>query len=126
MMPYDVAIWERFIEKFPSAYKMVEYDHALGSTPQFDTVVNEATGGDAAKLYQYKIDVVAELDDRIDIIELKPNAGPSALGQVNSYVALYKRDRSPQKPLRPVVITDILRTDMQHLADDAGVTLIVV
>lgn len=125
MMPYDVAIWERFIEKYPDAYDFVSYDVKVGSAPAFDTVANPETGGDAINLYLRKIDVVGHKGANIDIIELKPKAGSSALGQVVGYGILYERDYTP--PTKPglVVITDVLGNDMQHLGDSMGVKVIV-
>lgn len=125
MKPADVAIWERFVSGNPSAYDKVYYDVAVGSTPEFDTTVNDTTGGTADMLYKKKIDVVGIKDGRVDIIELKPAAGASALGQVRSYVVLYKRDIAETPEPRPVLITDVLKPDMEILAEEMGVTVIV-
>lgn len=126
MMPYDVAIWERFIEKYPDAYDFVSYDVKVGSGPAHDTVVNPETGGDSINLYKRKIDVVGYKGERIDIIELKPRAGSSALGQVAGYGVLYKKDYTPPTEPNLVVITDQLGTDMDTLSSSMGVKLIVV
>ena len=126
MMPYDVAIWERFIEQFPNAYDYVQYDVKVGSAPKHDTIVNPDTGGDSINLYKKKIDVVAYKGDQIDIIELKPKAGPSALGQVQGYGILYKAEFSPPVEPKLVVITDQLGNDMGLLAHSMGVQLVVV
>lgn len=126
MMPYDVAIWERFIEQFPDAYDHVQYDVKVGSAPEHDTIVNTDTGGDALDLYKKKIDVVAYKGDQIDIIELKPNASASACGQVVGYGVLYTKEFNP--PTRPklVVITDAPKRDLGLIAHEMGVTIVVV
>ena len=82
MMPADVAIWERFIEKFPNAYNSVEYDVKVGAIPKFVTEHEDVAIQGQAPLYARKIDVVGHAGANIDIIELKPNAGMSTLGQV--------------------------------------------
>lgn len=124
MKPADVAIWERFINKNPGAYDQVYYDVAVGSAPDFDTVVGETPQSDDVKLYLKKIDVVGIKDGNVDIIELKPDAGASALGQVKAYVALYKRDIAESPEPRAVLLTDRIKPDMQMLADEMGVTLL--
>lgn len=126
MMPYDVAIWERFIEQFPDAYDHVQYDVKVGTPPEFDTVVHAPTGGDAINLYKKKIDVVGYKGDQIDIIELKPHAGASALGQIHGYGILYKAEFSPPVEPKLIVITDQLMPDMGLLAHTMGVQLVVV
>lgn len=126
MMPYDVAIWERFIEKYPDAYDFVSYDVKVGSAPEFDTVANPETGGDAINLYKRKIDVIGHKGERIDIIELKPKAGSSALGQVVGYSVLYEKDYSPPTKPNLVVITDQMGRDMDTLASAMGIKVIVV
>lgn len=125
MMPNDVAIWERFIENNPDAYDKVIYDFPVGSDPDFDTALGDSSGATAQALYKKRIDVVGLKGDKVDIIELKPNAGASALGQVRAYVELYKRDVSMTPVPRAVLITDTLRSDMDTLAQALGVTLII-
>lgn len=126
MMPEDVAIWERFIEKFPDAYDKVQYDLNVGKIPSFITDEPEEAQRKQAILYQRKIDVVGFKGTDIDVVELKPRAGTSSLGQVKGYVQLYIRDVNQASRPKPVVITDVFGLDMEALAFGAGVTLIVV
>ena len=126
MKPADVLIWERFIEKYPDAYETCQYDVEVGSPPDFDTIVNPETGGDAEALYKRKIDAVCVKNGNIDIIELKPNAGPSSVGQVKGYRTLYVRDLTPARTPRAVIITDKIRRDMPYIAEEEGVEMIAV
>ena len=126
LKPNDVAIWERFITTHPQAYIEVIYDLAVGTGANIaaGTEANLAAG--FKTLTQRKIDAIGIAPGVLDVIELKPAAGPSAIGQVLAYVALYKRDRSPDREPRPVIITDQLLPDMQMLCEAQGVELIVV
>lgn len=126
MKPNDVAIWERFITAYPDNYDYCQYDVLVGSDPAFDTTVTPDTGGDAWKLYQKKIDVVGFKGERIDIIELKPSAGASAVGQVLMYKKLYKKDYTPPTEPRCIIITDKVNPDTSEFAEDSGVKVIVV
>jgi hypothetical protein len=126
MKPYDVAIWERFIEAFPDVYDYVIYDQGVGLGAPFDPVVSIDTGGDVYKLYQRKIDVVGFKDGQVDIIEIKPQAGASALGQVVGYRELYVRDESPALIPKAIVVTDRLLPDMDMIAEKLGVQIVVV
>ena len=126
LKPADKIIWERFILAFPKQYDFVEYDVPVGSPPPFSTVVNPETGGDDLKLYKRKIDVVGYKGKQIDIIELKPHADTSALGQAKGYRTLYVRDYKPSAEVRAVVITDLIQRDMDELAEAEGVILVAV
>ena len=126
MMPEDVAIWERFMQQFPDMYDSCEYDVKVGQPPEFVTGHDDEAMRAQAPLYQRKIDVVGYKGDQIDIIELKPRASTSALGQVNGYRHLYMRDYTPPETPKAVVITDQLLPEMDELAAAAGVQLVVV
>lgn len=125
MKPADVAIWNRFIDANPSAFEEVCYDVPVGSGPDFDTVVNQETGGNVLKLYKKKIDVLAKAAGSLFVIEVKPQAGTSSIGQVKGYVTLYKRDYKPSELVKPVIVTDEQKRDMEFLAKEEGVMLLI-
>ena len=124
MKPNDVEIWDRFIRDNPEAYDSVQYDVAVGSAPDFDVTVGDSPNATALQLYKRKIDVVGFKNGRVDIIEIKPSAGSSALGQVLGYVLLYKRDIKLLPEPRPCLLTDKIGIDIQELADHMGVTIL--
>lgn len=126
MGPQDVAIWERFIAAYPDAYQTCQYDVPVGTPPQFDTTVNPATDGNVARLYMRKIDVVGFKQGGIDIIEVKPRAGMSAVGQVVGYRELYTRDYKPAVLPKAVIITDRSDPDLEQVAAAQGVRVFVV
>jgi hypothetical protein len=126
MMPFDVAIWERFIEQFPDMYDHVSYDVKVGSIPEFVKNEPDVTHQAQAPLYQRKIDVVGYKADQIDIIEIKPRAGTSALGQVVGYKLLYQRDFTPPVEPKAIVLTDHADDDLGHVAASMGVQVVVV
>lgn len=124
MKPNDVAIWERFIAANPAAFDECEYDVQVGYAPPFDPTVNDATGGDASALYKKKIDVVAFKAGQPFIIEVKPNAGHSAVGQLLGYVELYKQDYLPAAEPKAIILTDSPAPDTKLLADKYGIKIL--
>lgn len=126
MKPADVLIWERFMQKFPTAYDEVEYDVLVGTATPAPEETPENLKKDWEVLGKKKIDVVGFKVEGIDILELKPQAGASALGQVRGYADLYEAESGTALPVRPVLITDILKPDMEFLARKQGVKLIIV
>lgn len=126
MKPADIAIWERFIEKYPEMYHTVSYDFEIGTGPGFSTVVNPENGGEDLALYQWKMDAVGYKGTRVDLIEVKPRAGLSAIGQAACYELLWKRDIDPEGDDRAVIITDELRPDIKYLCDKLKIDIFVV
>lgn len=126
MGPEDRAIWIRFIEKFPDAYDECAYDVKVGKIPDFVLQSEDPAIRGQAPLYQRKIDVVAFLDGKVDIIELKPSATSSAIGQVSSYSYLFMRDISDGVKPGALVLTDRLLPEMEELAEVQGVRIIAV
>jgi len=121
MKPADVAIWERFIEKYPDLYTSVQYDFNVGDPPPFNTLNHDGEDLNQDMLYRLKIDVVGQKKGEIDIIEIKPNASASTIGQVQGYKALYIRDEEPKDIVRMVIITDKKNTNFEYLCQQAGV-----
>lgn len=126
MMPADVTIWERFIDTYPDAYDSVEYDVKVGTVPGFVTEHPDEIMRAQAVLYNKKIDVVGHNAGFISIIELKPRASMSTIGQVKGYLTLYKRDIKNTNDIQAIIITDALMPDMETLTKLESVKLIVV
>ena len=126
MKPKDVTIWERFIEKEPNAFLSVQYDVPVGTVADFVKEGNPKPGAGEELLYKRKIDVVGFNAGAIFIIELKPSAGSSAVGQIKLYDRLYKRDYSPPISTIKMIITDKMDDDVQAFAHAEGVRVIIV
>lgn len=125
MAPLDVDIWERFIKENPSAFDVVAYNVAVGGGTELDTVVNPETGGDINKLYQRKIDVVGRSNAGIVIIEIGPRASTGKIGQVKGYKSLYVRDFNTLERVEAIVLTDTLMPDVEFVAKEEGIRVVV-
>lgn len=122
----DTEIWNRFLAKYPDEYDRVQYDFHVGDPPPFNPLMDNGEDKNQDLLYKFRIDVIGHKGNDVDLIEVKPNAGPSALGQIRSYKTLYERDEEPTGRVNLVIITDTLRTNMDYLATQEGVRIIVV
>lgn len=126
MKPRDIEIWERFIDKYPDMYETCQYDFHVGDGPKFDTLLDDGTDTNQDALYRLKIDVVAHKGDTITIIEVKPNATASTIGQLIGYYKLYMRDEEPSKKVELAIVTDKENLNMQYLCKTDNVKLFVV
>ena len=126
LMPEDVAVWERFIAKFPEMYEYCQYDVLVGKVPAFVKEHEMESMRAQAPLYQKKIDVLATIQGQTDIIELKPICTMATVGQVEGYKYLYTRDYEPPVAPKAVVICGQTTEDVAEFAQKRGVMIVVV
>ena len=126
MFPGDVAVWERFLDKYGEIYTGFQYDMMCGVECEQFPRWEEPYRKDAAVLSRLRIDAVGFRSDGIDIIEVKPRAGSQAIGQVITYVDHYVNDYKPNLRVRGVIVTGEEDRNIPPIADKLGIAYIVV
>lgn len=126
MKPADIKIWERFMLAYPDKYDTVDYDVGLIQDKTAENTAADLVIAGDEQLYKYKVDVVGYNKDGIDIIELKDKATPAAIGQVSSYWVLYDKEIKPTEPTRAVIICGETSPDMDMLAKEHDILLLLV
>lgn len=122
----DKEIWERFIAQYPDSYNACQYDFHVGDAPPFNTLMDDDEDRNQDKLYRLRIDVIGHAGDHRDLIEIKPQAGTAAIGQIKAYKNLYVRDGFHKGTVGMVIVTDALKPNMEYLAKSEGVKVIIV
>ena len=122
----DTEIWNRFIEKYPKEYQYCQYDYHIGDAPAFNTLMDDDEDLNQDKLYRLRIDVIGFKTGYNDLIEIKPMAGVSTIGQIQSYKALFERDGHATDKTQAIIITDRIKPNMDYLCKQANIKLIVV
>lgn len=111
MTPSHIPLWQEFLKLHGNKYNAFEYDVLVGEgTPPIEGIP-EFAKKDWLDLTKKRIDVVGFRPDSIDIIEIKPRAGLSSLGQLLSYAQLFRLTRNPKLPVRLVLVTNFLTPD---------------
>lgn len=126
LFPKDINIWERFLDKFGKQYIGFDYDIKVGSGIEPPENATEADMRLIAGVYKKRIDAVGYMPDRTEIIEVKPSATFSAVGQILGYAALYRNEYPNQPAVMPVLLTDFETPDVRAFAVANGVKLIVI
>ena len=122
----ETAIWNRFITKYPDKYGRVDYDVTVGTGHELPDDLDEPWKSNARYLGKYKIDCVAYARGKHYVIEIRPNAGPSALGSTLSYAVLYESEKDFKVEAEPVLITDVERPDMRRLCEEHDIEYYVI
>lgn len=121
----DLPLWMAFKNELEQKYDLIEYSvrlHGQKLPPSEDPVY----AGMWEKITARRIDAVAHTTDRIDIIEFRPFAGPSAIGQLLMYKTLYEMEVKPTKPIKLILITDLITDHILLTAKAAGIEVIVI
>jgi hypothetical protein len=112
MKPGDIAVWDRYILKNPDIFDSVNYDMALGKGADPHPDHAEEIQRDHTILTQKKVDVVGYKDGIVYVIEVKPIANARALGQILTYVRLYKIDHPDDATVVPMVVCESVEREM--------------
>lgn len=124
MMPRDVHIWEKYIKANPGLFLSCDYDVPIGPTPDWLDDEKDAEKARQGFLYRKKIDVVAFAPDYIALIEVKPSAGSSALGQILGYELLFRQDFPNAPRTVPMVVTNQCQNGYKDIFPKMGVQLV--
>ena len=125
LRPEDVAIWERFIDKYPAYYESVEYDFKVGSGREYPSHFGEVIKNGATEHSRKRVDVIGYKGNEIHVIEVKPNASGNALGQVVEYTVLFREQYHGTETIVPVILTDITHPDTEHVAMTLGIKILI-
>jgi len=126
MFPHDIAIWKRFLAKYEKVYQRFEYDIRVGSGTSDVLGRTDEYARAQEILSKYRIDAVSTDQNGVKIIEVKPRATTSAIGQVIVYKELYERDYELQLPVIPAIVTDYEMPDMRYLTRELNIEYIIV
>jgi len=121
MLPYEAELWDRFLRVRTPLFVSIEYDVHVGDAPEPSPTLPDYLRGMFQSVYKHRIDAVAHDPDRIYVIEVKPRAGLSALGQVLAYKFLYERDYKPAKPVEMRIVCERKEMNIDEIAAQQNV-----
>jgi len=119
----EVPIWRRFLAQFREKFAKFEYDVHVGKGAEPHRVLPPNLQKALRVLTQKRIDVVGYRVGEVWLFEVKPNAGPSALGAVMMYEYFYRRDRAPRERIIKAVVTDQAGIEMAEVFEHYGIRL---
>lgn len=115
MFPRDIVIWERFVEKLGRLYDSFSYDVKVGTGRPENSDWSENIKRMNYILSTFRIDAVSHKGSKTTLFEVKPDAGPSAIGQILCYGELYERDKTSPETAHLAIITNRATPDIAHL-----------
>ena len=111
MLPRDAKLWQRFLFHHQDYFERFDYDVRVGDGVDIGPGFPDFAVTQAKLLTQKRIDAVGYHGTEIWVIEAKPDAGLSALGQLLGYRVLWN-NQYPQQPVTYLaIVTDFLGPD---------------
>lgn len=126
MGPEDRKLWRRFLLLREDEFEVFHYDVLVGPRIRVERKDLPWLGDLSEQLLSLRIDVIGLTKDEAWLIEVKPNAGLSALGQIMAYRYYLKPHQTEDLPLRAVIVTDFARHYMPELDEAFGIERIIV
>lgn len=124
MKPADVTVWERFINFNEGYFTSVDYDMHIGEGADFLPTGEDTPDGRENRLYQRKIDVVGYTPDKTWIVEVKPIADMSALGQILTYRSLTRNKAEFGEEPRFAVVCEEVSNEMKAVFQEYQIAVI--
>lgn len=126
MMPAEVPIWERFLNLHGEYYDAFDYDIHVGKGVGRIPGYSEEQQRQADAVSRKRIDAVGKRGPEVWILEVKPYAGLSAIGQVEGYEILWNLEFPFLRATHKAIVTDRLESDIQTIAEAKGIRVYVV
>ena len=123
LSPREKEIWDRFIEKNPQFFKEVIYDARVGEGRNYSDYPEDKIREDMEYLSKKRIDVIGLIGDDVYVIEIRPKANLSAVGNALGLAELVKNVFPAYKIIISAIITDEILPDMPELCHKIGVKL---
>ncbi len=117
----DLILWEQFRRRYAGDYQRLYFDVALGTGEDSPEGTRPAVADAWRRLTKFRADVVGDTGTGWHLIELRPNAGPGAIGALQSYSTLWQMGPPDGRPLHVLLVTDRCSKDIRAVASLAGV-----
>ena len=117
MMPADVPVWRRWLQRLTTPYERIEYDVHVGEGTKPPDDWTEPHRSNAVYLSLKRIDAVIHFSDHILIVEVKQLADWKAIGQTIGYPVLYADAFKPDLPVAALLIAEDFTLDTRHVLE---------
>jgi hypothetical protein len=117
----DLVLWEEFRRRSSKEYVAFYFDVSLGTGEEITAGVSENVAKAWQRLTRFRADVVGDTGTEWHLIELRPNAGPGAVGSIQTYMTLWTIGPPDGRKVLPIIVTDRCSRDIRTVAQLSGV-----
>lgn len=126
MFPRDIAVWERFLDKYGKLYKGFYYDILCGKHVELPADYDIKYATDAYLLSKLRIDALGVRDESLDLIEVKPRANAGSIGQILTYKEHFLSEYEPEMQVRMLLVAGDIDENIIPLTEKHHIVYIIV
>jgi len=126
MLPADVPLWHRFLDRYASNFERFFYNVRVGGPD-----VSKIEGDEVLKRMWYlntakRIDAIGEKENELWIIEVASSPYLRAVGQMLTYHFLWDLDPKINKPVKDVLLCYYLDSDLEKVLKHHRVEVLII
>lgn len=125
MSSEDTEIWKRFLAQYGENFSSFDYDFKVGDGVLPDLPIPEKFLKDFQELTKKRIDAIGYNPSGVTIIEVKPRAGTSGLGQLLTYKNLFVKSYPSTNVVALLLVCEIATDEEIKLYQQYGITIII-
>jgi hypothetical protein len=126
LMPVDVAIWNKFMDKYAGNFLGFQYDVTVGEGAKPLPGMTEQDRFLLWSLTVKRIDCLGVRRDGVTLFEVKPRLGMAAVGQMTSYYVLWQRQYGGGVAVRVATVCEQSERDLAFVCQRLGFDIVVV
>lgn len=112
MLAEDIEVWTKFLHSAECRVERVWYDVHVGGGVLLPAGATDLERRVALGVTRKRIDVVCRVKGGYWVVEVKPYANMTALGQAISYTRLFKQEYKAIGKIQPTVVCDNVDEDL--------------
>lgn len=126
MSAEDHQIWLRFRELYSQEFKAFYFSVHVGEPIMWTEGLEEELALMVEHISRRRIDAVGEKDHEWWLIEFRKDAGPGAIGSILTYKILWEEDPPDNRPVVPVIVTDVMDVNIFRVCNKLNIVYLVV
>lgn len=124
MLAEDIRVWTKFLKTDAHRIKEVWYDLRVGQSVLLPESASDMERKIALGLTRKRIDAVCSVEGGLWVVEIKPYANMYAMGQILTYVRLFKQEYDVAGEITPVLVCDSYDEDLFDEFDEFGILVL--
>ena len=117
----ETDITRAWIRKHGADYDTIEFNVRLGQGPEIQPGIDPATAQQFSKIGRKRVDIVATVHGKVDLLEVKPSMSFSGVGQLLGYFHLWQQTYPAVPVRRLVAIAQLIDTEVRQLLINHGI-----
>lgn len=126
MLQTDIQVWWQFLDTWAHQYHTIYYDSLIGGP----AIPDQKTATPMQRMWRANMakrtDAIGVSNTHVDIIEVSADPGLRAIGQLQTYRALWIRDPKIQLPERLILVCSRIDPDLLDAASMYGILIYVI